>query len=157
MPTIRLLTPIAAPPHRCFNLARDTTIHVQSLAHTGERIVAAPLHNPMELGDTVTWEACHFGIRQCLTARITHRDPPRCFVDKQVRGAFASFTHTHEFEPAAGGTTVIDTFAYTSPLGPLGRIADALFLRRYMQRLLQDRALHLKRITEAGGVTARIG
>jgi ligand-binding SRPBCC domain-containing protein len=157
MPTIRLITPIAAPPHRFFDLARDTAIHAQSLAHTDERVVVAPLHNPMELSDTVTWEARHFGIRQRLTARITCFDRPRCFVDEQVRGAVASFTHTHEFEPATGGTTMIDTFAYTSPLGPLGRLADALFLRHYMRRLLQERAWHLKQIAEAGEHTTRMG
>jgi len=149
MPTIRLLTHIAAPPARCFDLARDTAIHTQSMSHTGERVAVAPAHNPMELGDTVTWDARHLGLRQRLTARLTHLDPPRCFVDEQVRGAFASFTHTHEFVPTPTGTLMIDTFAFTSPLGPLGRLADALFLRRYMHRLLHDRALALKHLAES--------
>jgi ligand-binding SRPBCC domain-containing protein len=67
-----------------------------------------------------------------------------------VRGAFRSFTHTHEFRAADGGTLMIDTFRYASPLGPLGRLADFLFLERYMRRLLTERAAFLKRAAEAG-------
>ncbi len=40
---------------------------------------------------------------------------------------------------------------YTAPLGPLGRVADALFLRRYMRELLRRHGLHLKRVAESGG------
>jgi ligand-binding SRPBCC domain-containing protein len=150
MPTIRIETFIAAPAEVCFDLARDTTIHQQSVAHTGERVVGAPAHEHMELGDVVTWEATHFGIRQRLTARITRFDPPNSFVDEMVRGAFHAFVHTHEFIPAAGGTQMIDTFAYTAPLGPLGKLADALFLTRYMQKLLAGRCAHLKAVAESG-------
>jgi ligand-binding SRPBCC domain-containing protein len=149
MPVVRLEMYIAAPPERCFDLARDTTIHQQSLGHTGERLVAGPAHRLLTLGDTVTWEGRHFGVRQRLTARITRFEPPHRFTDEQVRGAFRRFIHTHEFIPEAGGTRMIDTFDYTAPLGPLGKLADALFLARYMRRLLHRRNLHLKQLAEA--------
>jgi hypothetical protein len=45
---------------------------------------------------------------------------------------------------------MIDTFAYTAPLGPLGRLPDALFLRRYLHRLLHERVLALKHLAESG-------
>lgn len=44
---------------------------------------------------------------------------------------------------------MIDVFDYTSPLGPLGSLADLLFLRRYMTRLLRDRNAYLKREAES--------
>ena len=150
MPTIRIETIIAAPAEVCFDLARDTNIHQQSVAQTAERVVMAPAHERMELGDVVTWEATHFGIRQRLTARITHYDAPNCFVDEMVRGVFHSFVHTHEFIPAADGTRMIDTFAYTAPLGRFGKLADALFLTRYMRKLLAGRCEHLKAVAESG-------
>jgi ligand-binding SRPBCC domain-containing protein len=97
----------------------------------------------------VTWEATHFGVRQRLTSRITAFDPPHRFVDEMVRGAFARFRHEHQFVAVEGGTEIVDTFDYTSPLGPLGRLADRLFLVRYMTRLLRERNAYLARAAES--------
>ena len=66
-----------------------------------------------------------------------------------VKGAFAGFTHTHLFEPVAPDSTrMTDRFDYRSPLGPLGRVADAIFLERYMTRFLAERAVVLKALAE---------
>jgi hypothetical protein len=39
----------------------------------------------------------------------------------------------------AGRTNLRDTIAFHSPLGPLGRLVDALVLGSYMERLILDR------------------
>ena len=144
MPLLRVETIIHAPREVCFDLARDVGAHLASTAQTGERVVAGKLAGLLDLGDTVTWEARHLGVRQRLTARITRMDRPAMFVDEMVSGAFAEFQHTHEFEALAEGTRMCDRFVYRSPLGPLGRLADVLFLERYMQRFLEHRAAVLK-------------
>ena len=150
VPLIVVETPIATPPARCFDLARDVSAHVASTSWTRERAVAGKTCGILELGDEVTWEAVHFGVRQRLTAKITRCEPPRIFVDEMVRGAFHSFEHVHEFVPERAGTRMVDRFCYRSPLGPLGLLADALFLERYMRRLLEARALYLKETLERG-------
>jgi len=43
---------------------------------------------------------------------------------------------------------MLDTFRYTAPVGPLGRLADRLFLKSYMRRLLRERNWYLKRVAE---------
>lgn len=149
MPVICVRLFVAAPAEVCFDLARDVDAHVHSTAQTRERAVDGVTSGLLELGDTVTWEAVHFGVRQRLTARITRFDRPRMFEDEMVRGAFHSFRHTHEFHPTDGGTIVVDLFRYVSPLGPLGWLADKLFLERYMRRFLTHRALLLKELAEA--------
>ncbi len=149
MPVIVLRTRVAAPPSRCFDLARDVDLHERSTAASRERAVAGVTSGLLGAGDDVTWEATHFGIRQRLTSRITEFDPPHRFVDEMVRGAFARFRHEHQFLAVEGGTEMVDVFDYTSPLGPLGRLADGLFLRRYMTRLLRDRNAYLKRAAES--------
>jgi ligand-binding SRPBCC domain-containing protein len=101
------------------------------------------------LGDQVTWKATHFGVRQRLTSRITEFDPPRRFVDEMVRGAFRRFRHEHQFLAVEVGTEMVDMFDYTSPLGPLGRLADVLFLRHYMTQLLRERNAFLKHEAES--------
>jgi len=150
VPTIVLETPIQAPPERCFDRARSVEAHQASTAQTAERAVAGVTTGLMGPGDWVTWEAVHFGVRQRLTVRITRYERPHLFVDEQVRGAFRRFTHVHAFLPREGGTLMRDTFDYASPLGPLGRLADWLFLERYMRRLLARRAAYLKHAAELG-------
>ncbi|TMC44942.1 MAG: SRPBCC family protein [Chloroflexi bacterium] len=149
MPRIRIETAIAASPERCFDLARDVGAHIRSTAGTAERAVAGVTTGRMSLGDEVTWEARHLGIRQRLSARITRFDPPRMFQDDMVRGPFASMRHVHEFHPRDGGTTMVDTFTFASPLGPIGAIADRLFLTAYLRRFLMSRAAALKRMAES--------
>jgi hypothetical protein len=45
-----------------------------------------------------------------------------------------------------------DRFEYKSPLGSLGRLADLLFLKRYMERLLRTRADVIRLAAEAGEI-----
>jgi ligand-binding SRPBCC domain-containing protein len=149
MPVIVMRTRVAAPPSRCFDLARDVNTHERSTAASRERAVAGVTSGLLGPGDEVTWEATHFGVRQRLTSRITEFDPPRRFVDEMVQGAFRSFRHEHQFNAIDGGTEVVDIFDYTAPLGPLGRLADIIFLSRYMTGLLRDRNAYLKRAAES--------
>lgn len=71
------------------------------------------------------------------------------FVDEMQRGAFKSWYHLHTFAARNGGTLMIDEVDYQSPLWILGRIADRLFLKRYMTRLLLVRNAYIKRVAEA--------
>lgn len=73
---------------------------------------------------------------------------PYEFKDMMVKGAFKSFIHTHTFVASGNETVMIDHFDYQSPLGFLGKAADLLFLERYMQKILSDRAKELKKIAE---------
>lgn len=148
MPTIKHQQFIQAPIHLCFDLARNVQIHTETTSHTKEMAVGGKVEGFLEEGDTVTWEAVHFGIKQRLTARITQMEKPNMFIDVMVKGAFKSFTHTHEFIEDKIGTLMIDTFEYQSPLGPIGVLADQLFLEKYMRRFIQSRAKELKRIAE---------
>ncbi len=151
MYTIRVETIIAAPQDRCFDLARSVDAHVQSTANTGERIVGGRMSGLMVLGEEVTWEARHFGVKQRLTSRITQFDRPNSFQDRMVRGAFAEFEHDHLFEAGPEGTTtMVDILRFRAPLGPLGWIAERILLSRYLTRFLQERGLALKVLAESG-------
>jgi ligand-binding SRPBCC domain-containing protein len=153
MAVIRLETVIAAPVERCFDLARDLDFHLRSLAHTGERAVAGRTSGLFELGESVTWEARHFGVRQRLTTKITAMDRPRYFRDEMTAGAFAAFVHDHCFEQRVGAgpsvTVMTDELVFRSPCGLLGRVVDALVMGRYLRRLLEGRNWELKREAEA--------
>src|SRR5205085_2742312 len=83
---------------RGFDLARDIDFHTRSLAGTGERAVAGRTAGLIELGESVTWEARHLGVRQRFTARVTALARPVYFRDEMTAGAFRTFAHDHRFE-----------------------------------------------------------
>ncbi len=150
MPTIHLETYIEAPIERCFDLALSVDLHQHSVAHTQERPVAGVISGVMRLGDTVTWEAVHFGIKQHLTTKITAYERPYRFTDELLRGTFHQLTHLHEFVAQSPGTLMMDLFYFRAPFGVLGSIAEQLFLTRYMRGLLLTRNQYLKQAAEAG-------
>ena len=148
MPRFEVTSQIAAPASRCFDAARDIDLHQASLSHTGERAVGGRTRGLIGLGETVTWRARHLGVVQHFTSQITAFDPPRYFQDRMIRGAFASFVHDHCFGEIDGRTTMRDVIEFRSPLDPLGWLADTLFLRGYLERLITRRAAALWRALE---------
>lgn len=153
MPDIHHETFIKAPIEHIFDLARSIDVHIETLAKTNEQAIAGTTSGLMELGDWVTWRATHLGVRQKLTSKITEMERPHRFSDEMVKGAFHSFVHTHEFIAVKGGTIMKERFSYRSPFGIVGKLADKLFLERYMTRFVVNRANELKRIAEAPGGT----
>lgn len=149
MPTLTLVTQIPAPIEVCFDFCRDLDVHARTLPHTRERLVGAKTGGLAELGDVLTFEATHLGIRQRLTSRITEFERPVLFADEALSGAFQSLRHVHAFTKIDGGTLMRDTLTWTAPLGLLGILADKLFLGRYMLRFLVIRNRNLKAIIEA--------
>lgn len=137
------------PLERCFDLARDVDVHCKTTQWTKERVVAGVSSGLLGMGDTLTFEAVHFGVRQRLTARITEFHRPTLFVDEAEKSAFASLRHIHTFTSANGGTLMRDIIEFTSPMGVIGMIADRLFLIIYMRRFLEKRNAALKSLAEA--------
>jgi ligand-binding SRPBCC domain-containing protein len=146
---IEVVTIIQAPIERVFDAARDLDLHLRTMRSTGERAVAGRTSGLIELGESVTWRARHFGIRQHFTSRITRFERPLYFQDTMERGAFASFVHDHFFEVLEGGTRMTDVVVFLSPLGVLGRIAGHWILRRYMTALIRERAAGIKEAVES--------
>jgi len=149
MPVINLETKINAPIERVFDLARSIDLHQRSMDHTGERAVGGVTSGLIDVGQTVTWEAVHFGIRQRLTSKITVCERPTHLQDAMVKGAFEHFTHDHYLSEIETGTVMIDRFEFASPFWPLGAIVDVLFLAKYMTGLLEKRNDVIKRAAES--------
>lgn len=150
MPVITLTTEIAAPVEIVFDLSRSIDLHIESTSQTNEKAIAGRTSGLIELGETVTWEATHFFIRQRLTVCVNQFDRPHHFRDSMVSGAFSSFDHDHYFEPCELGTVMTDVFNFASPLGLLGNVADWLFVTRHMRNLLVVRNQRIKSIAESG-------
>jgi len=151
MPTLEIKTLIKADIKTCFDLARNIDFHKASLEHSEEEAIAGKTSGLIGLGEWVTWEATHFGIKQQLTSKITEFESPNYFVDEMVSGAFKSFKHEHIFQVEEGKTLMIDKFQIQSPFWILGTLANSIFLKRYMKNLMTTRNQYLK--TKAEEIT----
>ena len=148
MPAIEHKQFIKAPIEVCFDLVRDVGVHKQTALKTRKKAVGGVTKGLLEEGDSVTWEAVHFGIKQRVTSRVIFMEKPHSFVEKMVKGAFRSFIYIHQFIEEEEGTMMVDLFQYKSRFGPIGILIDKLFLAKYMEKFIVTRAIELKKIAE---------
>lgn len=141
METITLETQINAPAEVCFDLIRDARIHTEITGQSSENAAVG-------LGQTVTFEGTHFGMRQRLTVKVTAFERPTLFIDEMIEGRFESFKHIHEFTETDGLTLMRDTVEWASPLGIVGKVVDKLVIKRYLTALVSGRNARLKAIAE---------
>ncbi|MFC7787408.1 SRPBCC family protein [Microbacterium sp. MAHUQ-60] len=139
MATFALERLVPAPPEAVFDLSLDVGLHLESQSSRGERAVGGRTSGMLGEGDQITWSARHFGIRFRMSSVVFDVDRPRRFRDRQTQGPFGAFLHTHEFLPAPDGTLMRDTIEFRSPLGPLGRLVDALIMRRHLLAVITER------------------
>jgi ligand-binding SRPBCC domain-containing protein len=150
MPVIKLETKINAPIEQVFDLARSIDLHTKSTSKSNEEAIAGRTSGLINLGETVTWRATHFGVRQTLTSKIVAFERPTHFRDSMQKGIFKRLDHDHFFEKIENGETLMrDQFDYDAPLWILGKIADRLFLEKYMTEFLKERNRLIKEIAES--------
>jgi ligand-binding SRPBCC domain-containing protein len=141
-------TRIAAPRALVFDLARDVDAHTRSASFSRERAIASGRTSGLlALGDTVTFEGRHFGVRQRYTVRITEMSPPERFVDEAAHGIFKSLRHVHEFIDEGGATLMRDTLELESPL--------AFVVARYLRHFVAKKQRALKEMAEARSLRGR--
>jgi len=85
-------------------------------------IVRPVLHIPME------W-----------VTEITHVKDKEYFVDEQRFGPYSLWHHKHFFTSIEGGVEMTDIVHYKVPLGPLGDLANLLFVRRKLNEIFDYR------------------
>jgi ligand-binding SRPBCC domain-containing protein len=94
----------------------------------------------MGVGTLIRYRLRLHGVPVSWLTRIEEWDPPRGFVDRQVRGPYALWHHTHRFEEIDDNRTLMtDVVRYGHRLGPLGAIAERLVVRRDLQRIFDYR------------------
>ena len=85
-----------------------------------------------------------FGVSWRWTARIMHWEPPKSFVDEQVRGPYRIWEHAHRFREDGDGTIVEDEVRYVLPFWPLGEVFHPL-VRLQLQRIFRYRQAAVRR------------
>lgn len=105
------------------------------------RLVGGP--TTLSTGAVLDMRLQWLGVPIRWRAFIREWDPPYRFVDVQVRGPYARWEHRHRFLEEGDGTWVEDRVTYRLPLGPLGRAAHALLVRRQIAALWRYRTRRL--------------
>jgi len=83
----------------------------------------------------IRWRGLPFPWR----TRILLWRPPHVFIDVQETGPYRVWHHTHRFESVPEGTRITDIVRYAPPLGPLGGLMHALWIRRDMEAIFDYR------------------
>ena len=148
MAKIHLTSFIAAPIERVFDLSRSINLHQISTASSNEKAIDGVLTGLINKDETVTWQAKHLFKTRLFTSKITAMQSPVSFTDEMVKGDFKSFHHEHHFKAAANGTIMIDIINFESPYGKIGKIANAIFLKSYLQKFLIKRNIVIKEYAE---------
>ncbi len=102
-------------------------------------VILTPLPIEMKAGARIEYTIKVAGFRMRWQTLISSYDPPRSFVDEQLKGPYKLWHHTHRFHTVEGGTMILDEVKYALPLGLLGRMAHALFVRRQLKGIFEYR------------------
>lgn len=68
------------------------------------------------------------------------------FADEMIRGPYTHWYHLHTFRRVPNGTEVGDRVDYELPLGPVGRLAHRVLVRRQLEGIFEYRTRRLKKI-----------
>ena len=132
---------VPVPPPRAFAFYADA-LNLEPLTPPWLHFeVTTPGEIEMAAGALLDYRLKLHGVPIRWQTKIETWEPPHRFVDVQLRGPYSLWEHTHEFEPAGETATIIrDRVRYAIPLGPLGELAERLFVRRDLRRIFDFRA-----------------
>jgi ligand-binding SRPBCC domain-containing protein len=145
---------VPSPPEEVFaffSLARN----LEKLTPPWLRFeVLTPEPIDMRSGTTIDYRLRLHGVPLRWTSLIEEWQPGVRFVDRQIRGPYTLWHHTHEFAPARAGTLVRDRVRYAVPFGPAGELARALFVARDLDRVFAFRRTAVSERFPASPVSA---
>ena len=131
---------LPAPPEEVFPFFADAhNLEAITPPWLGFRVLT-PRPVEMRPGALIEYRLRLRGIPLAWLTRIAEWVPGVRFVDEQLSGPYRLWHHTHDFEPAgAGGTLMRDTVRYALPGWPLGEVAHALVVRRDLEAIFDHR------------------
>jgi ligand-binding SRPBCC domain-containing protein len=108
--------------------------------------VLTPRPIEMHPGALIAYRMRLHGIPVSWLTEIEQWQPHTGFVDRQLRGPYRLWHHTHSFQACAQGTLMRDRVRYALPLGGLGGVAHLVFVRRDLERIFDFRREAISRM-----------
>jgi uncharacterized protein YndB with AHSA1/START domain len=140
VPLIRKSIDIAVSPEKVFDYATDPAAEPDWITFVKEVEITSGDGKSEGTTDRVVFK---LGPRaQILDAVWTEYDPPRSFVRKTTSGLQMESRMT--FEPGGDGAHVEWAVSYKPLMGPIGLVADVLFINRVFQNEMEESLESLK-------------
>lgn len=79
------------------------------------------------------------GIPLTWMSEITQVKPLEFFIDEQRLGPYAMWHHQHILAPQNDGVLMKDIITYIPPFGPLGTLAQHLFIKQKLKQVFDHR------------------
>lgn len=130
---------IPHPPEKVFSFFES--------AHNLEKITPPTLNftvrgmstDRIQQGTLIDYDLKIHGLPVKWKTEIDEWQPPRRFVDNQLKGPYRVWCHTHEFHPFCGGTLMVDKIRYKLPLGVLGKLLAGTFVKNDVSKIFAFR------------------
>jgi ligand-binding SRPBCC domain-containing protein len=119
-----------------FSSASNRALLTPSQMHF-EMITPEPIE--MGPGTLLEYRLRVHGIPLRWISRIEVWERGHRFVDRQIKGPYKLWLHTHEFEQTPEGTRVSDSVRYELPLGLLGELVGMQLVGRDLARIFDYR------------------
>jgi ligand-binding SRPBCC domain-containing protein len=103
--------------------------------------IVTPQPIDLKAGAHIEYRLKLYGVALRWITVIESWNPPLEFVDRQLRGPYRVWHHTHRFMALPGGRTrMTDQVDYQLPFGPLGRLVETLWVGRDVARIFAYRS-----------------
>ncbi|PID70951.1 MAG: hypothetical protein CR985_02215 [Flavobacteriales bacterium] len=84
------------------------------------------------------------GIKMTWVTEITQVAEKAFFIDEQRIGPYKFWHHKHYFKKVENGVEMTDVVHYALPFGVLGKLANALFVKRQLKQIFDYRTQKIK-------------
>lgn len=87
------------------------------------------------------------GVKSSWVTEITQVKDNQFFIDEQRFGPYSMWHHEHWFESTTDGKTLMkDKISYKIPLGPLGHLAQVIFIKKQLASIFSYRYATLEKL-----------
>ncbi len=111
--------------------------------------ILTPCPIKMKDGQLIDYTITLLGKKIRWRTMITAFEPPKMFIDQQLKGPYSMWHHKHSFKEVKNGVDIIDTIHYSVPFGFLGDIINFLFIRRDLENIFKHRKVVIEQYFKA--------
>jgi len=110
-------------------------------------VITSGVPQKMFPGQIITYKVSPIaGLVTNWVTEITHVSDGEFFVDEQRFGPYRMWHHVHRFEARNDGVLMTDHVSYKLPLGILGKLTHALFVKRQLKHIFDYREQKLNEL-----------